>query len=185
MSARAVEQQWTDWMRASLAGDDAAYRMLLSSLAPALRVAMRGDARRAGLGPAEVEDIVQETLIAIHLKRHTWDPEKPVAPWVTVIARHKVFDALRRRGRRAEAPIEDFIEVLPADPEPDPFEGEDVERMLDHLGARQRDIVRSLSVEGASVRETAARLGMSEGAVRVALHRGLKALAAIYRKAIE
>ena len=60
----------------------------------------RGAFSRAGVGDADVEDAVQETLLAIHLKRHTWDPEQPLAPWVYAIARHKVVDALRRRGRR-------------------------------------------------------------------------------------
>ncbi len=167
-------------MRSALAGDEAAYRRLLEALTPVLRAAAAAGFARAGLGSGEVEDVVQETLLAIHLKRHTWDSSQALMPWVVTIARNKLIDQMRRRGRRAEVPVEDFAEVLPAPAERDPTEGRDVDRLLDRLGPRQRDIVRSITVEDRSIAETAGRLMMTEGAVRVALHRGLKALAALY-----
>ncbi|MDK9697889.1 MAG: sigma-70 family RNA polymerase sigma factor [Siculibacillus sp.] len=166
-------------MRAALAGDANAYRRLLEALTPVLRAAAARGLARAGLGSADVEDVVQETLLALHLKRHTWDPTRPLMPWVATIARHKLVDGLRRRGRRSEVPVEDFHEILAAPAEPDPTEARDVDRMLGRLAPRQRDIVRSITVEDRSIAATADRLGMSEGAVRVALHRGLKALAAL------
>jgi RNA polymerase sigma-70 factor (ECF subfamily) len=167
-------------MRAAIDGDRTAYRRLLEALTPVLRASARRGFVRGGLGADEAEDVVQETLLAIHLKRHTWDRTQPLMPWVVTIARNKLIDALRRRGRRGEVPVEDFAEILPAPPERDPTEGRDVERLLGRLGARQRDIVRSITVEDRSVAETASRLMMTEGAVRVALHRGLRALAALY-----
>lgn len=169
-------------MRAGLAGDARAYRALLEALTPRLRALVARGLARAGAGGADTEDVVQETLLAIHLKRHTWDASEPLAPWVWTIARNKTIDALRRRGRRIELPVDDWAEFLPAPPTRDPTEGGDVERLLGSLGERQRDIVRSIGVEDRSIRETAGRLGMTEGAVRVALHRGLKALAELYRR---
>lgn len=169
-------------MRAALAGDARAYRDLLEALTPRLRAVVTRALARSGARGTDPEDIVQETLLALHLKRHTWDPQQPLVPWVQAIARNKTIDALRRRGRRIEVDVADFAEFLPAPPARDPTEGTDVERLLGGLGERQRDIVRSIGVEEQSVRATAERLGMSEGAVRVALHRGLKTLADLYRR---
>lgn len=178
----ATEEIWNGWMRAALAGDGRAYRDLLEALTPRVRAVVGRALARSGARGSDPEDIVQETLLALHLKRHTWDQEQPLVPWVQAIARNKTIDALRRRGRRIEVDVADFADLLPARPERDPTEGGDVERLLGELGDRQRDIVRSIGVEEKSVRETAERLGMSEGAVRVALHRGLKTLADLYRR---
>jgi RNA polymerase sigma-70 factor (ECF subfamily) len=170
-------------MQAAMAGDDDAYRALLAALADALRGAVRHGFLRAGRSPDEAEDVVQETLLAIHLKRHTWDSSKPVGPWVRAIARNKLIDALRRRGCRLEVPLDEMMELTLAAPEQDGrLARRDLDRLLGQLGARQQAIVRALSLEGRTVQATAARLAMSEGAVRVALHRALKRLAALYRR---
>jgi RNA polymerase sigma-70 factor (ECF subfamily) len=95
--------------------------------------------------------------------------------------RNKLIDSLRRRGRHMSVPIDDVIDILEAEEQTDALDRLDVDHMLEQLKDPQRTIVRSISVEGTSVRETAARLKMTEGAVRVALHRALKALAALYR----
>ncbi len=124
---------------------------------------------------------MQESLLAIHLKRHTWVPTELVGPWVAAIARHKAIDALRRRGRRAELPIDELDFVDPASPDEPAREAHDVETLLGRLDGRQRAIVQAVSLEGLSTREAASRLSMSEGALRVALHRSLKKLAALYR----
>jgi RNA polymerase sigma factor (sigma-70 family) len=171
------EAQWADWMRAALNGDDAAYRALLTALAAPLRSTARQRLARSGRGDRDVEDIVQETLLAIHLKRHTWRSADPIGPWIAAIARNKLIDVLRRRGRHAELPIDDLLaESLAADAE-DTGAGIDIAHLLSVLGERQRDIVRLVSIEGHSAREAAEQLGMTEGAVRVALHRSLRALA--------
>jgi RNA polymerase sigma factor (sigma-70 family) len=178
------EQQWSNAMRAALDGDAMAYRALLDEIAAVCRTAARRHLARAGQGGADAEDIVQETLLAIHLKRQTWDRQAPLGPWIAAILRNKAVDAMRRNGRRAHAPLDDLHDVLAAPPTVDPTEATDVNRMLDGLEPRQRDIVASISRDGHTVAATAMRLGMSEGAVRVALHRALKALALIYRRSI-
>jgi RNA polymerase sigma-70 factor (ECF subfamily) len=170
------EIEWAALMRAARAGDAAAYDRCLRDMATALRPFVRRALARIGLSDDHAEDVVQEVLLAVHMKRHTWDETRPIGPWVAAIARYKAVDVLRRRGSRVYLPIEDFAEILPADDAPaDP--GPDVARSLEALPTRQRDVLRSIAVDGASIGETAARLAMSEGAVRVALHRGLTALA--------
>jgi RNA polymerase sigma-70 factor, ECF subfamily len=168
---------WAEWMRAANAGDELAYRRLLEALAPLLRQVVQRGFAHSGFGNSDVEDIVQETLLAIHLKRQTWHEGEAMTPWVTAIARHKLIDSLRRRGRHAELPIDDFLEVLPAEPATESLSSRDAERLLSVLSGRQRDVVRAISIEGLSAREAADRFTISEGAVRVALHRGLSALA--------
>jgi RNA polymerase sigma-70 factor, ECF subfamily len=172
---------WVGWMRAASAGDEIAYRHLLEALAPFLRHLVRRGFTRSGFGNCDVEDVVQETLLAIHLKRQTWNEGEALTPWVTAIARHKLIDSLRRRGRHIELPIDDLIDVLPAETTPEGLSSRDAERLLSVLGGRQRDVVRAISIEGLSAQEAADRFGISEGAVRVALHRGLSALAVSYR----
>ena len=171
-------------MRAAIAGDEGAYRRLLEDIGRAVRAMARAAFARARVGDADVEDAVQETLLAIHLKRHTWDPAQKLAPWVTAIARHKIVDAMRRRGTRRIEPIEDFEDLLAA-PEPeDPHDLSDARKLMETLAPRQRDIVRSISLEGQSIAATAARLSMTEVAVRVALHRALKSLGAAWRRSV-
>ncbi|WP_332118825.1 sigma-70 family RNA polymerase sigma factor [Azorhizobium caulinodans] len=181
MDGSARDQQWSEWMRLALAGDGAAYRRFLSEVTPHLRMLAQRRCRAFGAPAGEAEDIVQEVLLAVHLKRGTWDPARPIGPWLSAIVRNKLIDSLRRRGREPTTPIEDVMETLEAAPVADGTERLDALQMLGHLRDPQRDIVRSISLEGAGVRETAARLKMTEGAVRVALHRALKTLAKIYR----
>jgi RNA polymerase sigma-70 factor, ECF subfamily len=175
------DRTWVGWMRAANAGDEIAYRRLLEALAPFLRHVVRRGFTRSGFGNCDVEDVVQETLLAIHLKRQTWKDGEALTPWVTAIARHKLIDSLRRRGRHIELQIDDLIDVLPAETTPEGLSSRDAERLLSVLRGRQRDVVRAISIEGLSAREAADRFGISEGAVRVALHRGLSALAVSYR----
>jgi len=168
-------------LRAANRGDSGAYRTLLGELAPALRGIARRGFMRYGLGADDVEDVVQETLLAVHLKRQTWHEGQPLLPWVRAIARNKMVDSLRRRGRAVHVPIDDVSETLAGEDLSDAASGVDAERVLASLDGRQRDIVRAISIEGASARQVAARLGMTEGAVRVALHRALQSLAKAFR----
>jgi RNA polymerase sigma-70 factor, ECF subfamily len=117
----------------------------------------------------------------LHLKRHTWDESQPLLPWVSAIARHKTIDSMRRRGKRTYLPIEDISDILSADPQPQAGGSLDAERVIAMLKGRQREIVQAISMEGASARQVAQRLGMTEGAVRVALHRALQSLAKTFR----
>ena len=179
------DDPWSRMMRASIAGDERAYRRLLEDISRSVRAMARAACARARAGDGDIEDTVQETLLAIHLKRHTWDPEQKLAPWVHTIARHKIVDALRRRGRRRIEPLENVEEFLAAPEAEDPHALSDARRLLDMLAPRQRDIVTSISLEGQSIAATAARLSMSEGAVRVVLHRALKSLGAAWRRSVE
>jgi RNA polymerase sigma-70 factor (ECF subfamily) len=172
-------------MRAAIDGDSASYRQLLALLSNALRAVTRRGFAQAGAALNDVEDVVQETLLAIHLKRHTWNTDQPLGPWVRAIARHKLIDALRRRGRRIEVPIEAVLETLAADEPRSDLDRQDAERLVNGLRGRQQAVVRAISIEGQSIREVAERMDMNEGAVRVALHRGLKALADMHRKGHE
>jgi RNA polymerase sigma-70 factor, ECF subfamily len=179
---RGRESEWTDLMRLADAGDTVAYHQLLKAVSPVLRAATRRGLARAGQPLDQSEDIVQEILLAVHLKRHTWDKSAPVAPWLFAIARNKLIDALRRKGRRVFVNIDDFAETLPGEPAEETVPPAEVAGHLQSLPARQRDVLQSIAVESASIKETAAKLSMSEGAVRVALHRGLASLAARLRE---
>jgi RNA polymerase sigma-70 factor, ECF subfamily len=173
--------EWAELMRAANSGDSAAYERLLRELTPALRAMARRVIGRAG-ATVDPEDIVQETLIAIHLKRHTWVSSEPLGPWLRAIARHKAIDALRRRGRQVHVPIEDFENTLPAEESGPEFPRRDIERHLPLLPPRQREVLQAIALDGSSIRATAGRFNMSEGAVRVALHRAVAALAALIQK---
>lgn len=171
------EADWTGLMRAALGGDDQAYRRLLRSLATALRASVGSFAFRTGLAAGDVEDVVQETLLAIHLKRATWRDGEPVGAWARAIARNKAVDALRRRGRHMHVAVDAFAETLAA-PEPESHaSARDIERCLAALPEGQRAAVRAISLEQMSLAEAARKLAITEGALRVALHRGLKSLA--------
>jgi RNA polymerase sigma-70 factor, ECF subfamily len=136
---------------------------------------------RAGRGNADAEDIVQEILIAIHVKRSSWDRTQPLRPWINAIARYKLIDCLRRQNVRSATPIDDVAETLAA-PTDEPTDRGDARKLLRRLPERERSIVEGISLEGRSIRDTASALGMQEGAVRVALHRALKKLGALYRQ---
>lgn len=177
------QAEWSTLLRAANTGDANAYALFLRSVTPVLRGVVR--ARGAGLGPEEGEDIVQEVLLAIHLKRHTWRDTDPVAPWLYAIARHKVVDAFRRRGRRIFVPVDDFAEIIAAPPDPDRTERSDMERMIGMLEPRAAQVVRAIGIEGDSIADIGQRLGMTEGAVRVMLHRGLKKLSELRERFVE
>src|SRR3954465_7310225 len=117
-------------MRAAVAGDEAAYRRLLGAVAPVLRAMARRGLARAGQSPDQAEDIVQEILLAVHLKRHTWDVSAPFAPWLFAIARNKLIDMLRRRGRRVFVDIDDFSETLADAPQAPTVSASEVEAQL-------------------------------------------------------
>lgn len=175
------EDEWTGLMRSAMAGDGSAYHRLLGAIAPVLRAAARRGLARAGQPVDQSEDIVQDILLAVHLKRHTWDVNAPFAPWLFAIARNKLIDALRRRGRRVFVNIDDFAEVIASEMPEETVPAGQITAHLEALPPRQRDVLRSIAVDSASIKATAAKLSMSEGAVRVALHRGLANLTAKLR----
>lgn len=179
---REREDEWTALMRRAISGDSAAYHRLLKAIAPVLRAAARRGLARAGQPVDQSEDIVQNILLAVHLKRHTWNADAPFTPWLFAIARNKLIDALRRRGRRIFVNIDDFAETMPSEPVAESAPASEVAARLESLPARQREVLQSIAVDSASIRDTATKFSMSEGAVRVALHRGLARLTAKLRE---
>ena len=163
-----------------LAGNNDAYAAFLGQSSGRLRAYFR---RRLAAWPDDVEDLVQETLIALHNQRATYLPAQPLTAWLHAIARYKLIDSLRaRRSREAVvAPIdvEDADEALSA---VDGAAGEahrDLHKLLAGLPDRQRLPIVCVKLEGLSVAEAAVRIGMSESAVKIGIHRGLKKLAAL------
>jgi RNA polymerase sigma-70 factor (ECF subfamily) len=180
--AASPEQQWAAWMRAGLGGDAVAYRRLLEAIVPRLRKFAGGGLSRAAIGNADAEDVVQEILLAIHLKRQTWMSDQPFLPWLNAIARHKLIDVLRRRGRRGEVAIEGLIEILPDETTAPETSHSELTRLVGRLDGKQQSVVSAIALDGDSIRDTASKLDMSEGAVRVTFHRGLKKLATLFRE---
>ena len=167
----AQEAQYRDWMLAALMGDAGAYRMLLSGLTRHLRSYY---ARRLDAGAAE--DAVQETLIAIHTRRATYDPALPFTAWVYGIARYKLIDEYRRNKRRATVPLDEAGELFGHDDAQEAIAKRDVSKLLAKLPHAKRELVKDIKLDGVSVAEAAARTGMSESAVKVTVHRAIKSL---------
>jgi RNA polymerase sigma-70 factor, ECF subfamily len=169
---RGDEAELAGLMRAAILGDEKAYGDFLQQAACLVRALARRKIVQGGVDP---EDIVQETLLAIHLKRHTWQQGSPIMPWLYAIARYKLIDAFRRRGRRIEIEIGEIAHTF-AEPASETADDREIGRALAGLAPGQRSVVTAISVDGRSIGETAKWLGMSETAVRVAFHRGLVAI---------
>ena len=166
-------------MMASLSGDAAAHRMLLGCLSSRLRGYYKGRLTRIGRDATEAEDLVQEALIAIHVGRHTYDPREAFTPWVEAIARYKLIDHLRRtRAGLADAPIDDAADLMARDDHSGVESAHDLRRLLARLPEKMRRAVECVKIEGRSVAETASLCGVSESAVKINVHRGLRILAA-------
>jgi RNA polymerase sigma-70 factor (ECF subfamily) len=162
-------------MLAALDGDAASYRGLLAQLTPHLRAFFL---RRLG-NPADAEDLVQETLIAIHAKRATYDPALPFTAWLHAIARYKLIDHLRRAKVRRTLPLEDADSVFAEERTEAAIAKRDVEVLLAKLPEAKRALLRQTKIEGLSTAEAAERTGLSESGVKVGVHRALKALTAM------
>lgn len=186
-SQKTREALWADAMRAERRGDAPAYERMLRDLASVLRAMIARRGASAGLGPQEVEDVIQEILIGVHTMRRRWDDTKPFTPWLYAIIRYKLTDAVRRRVREhrrfTDISVEDWEKIVA---EPDRAVGlsnglvdMEVDRALNHLSAGQRKIVEAVAIEGHSIREMASDMKTSEGAIRVTLHRALKKLSAL------
>ena len=136
-----------------------------------------------GRSSTDAEDLVQETLIAIHTRRHTFDRSQPITPWLCAVARYRLVDYLRRtKTSAANAPIEEAQEVL-ADDDPSAVESRlDLQKLLARLSPKVRQAIQYVKLDGLSVREAAARSGMSQSAIKVSVHRGLKALSGLVRQ---
>src|SRR3984957_13066016 len=171
-----IEERLRSLMLRSLAGDASSYHCFLDELATHLRSFLRK--RLAGLSE-DAEDLVKEVLLAIHNQRHTYNAKLPLTAWVHAIARYKLIDWLRRRSRHdlLNDSLGDCEELFAA-PENEAAEAShDIAKLLQQLPERQRLPIQYVKIEGGSVADTAKRTGMSESAVKIGIHRGLKALA--------
>ena len=177
----ASEDRLRDLLVRGLAGDAPAYRACLKELSAHLRAFLR---RRLARMPDEVEDLVQETLLAIHNQRHTYDTAQPLTAWVHAIARYKLVDLLRRRAVRGALNdlLDGEMDLLSASETEAADARRDIARLLERLPDPQRLPIVHMKLEGLSVVETARLTGMSESAVKVGVHRGLKALARMIRE---
>ena len=159
-------------MIASLDGDSGAYAALLRALRPPLRSFFR---RRLPAREDVVEDLVQETLVAVHMRRATFDRERPFTAWLFAIARHKLADHFRRdRRHRCADALED--DLVGADFEAACSARIDVERLLGTLNAKQSGAIRATKLQGHSVADAAVAAGISAADARISIHRGLKRL---------
>ena len=180
-SVRQAEDRLGRLFGQALSGDAAAYRIFLGELGAHLRGFLR---RRLERLPDEIEDLVQETLLAVHNQRHTYDAGQPLTAWVHAIARYKLVDLLRRRASREalDQPLDDEQEWLAAPEAEAAGTKRDLAVLLERLPDHHRLPIIHMKLEGLSAAETASRTGMSESAVKVGVHRGLKALAALIRE---
>lgn len=176
------ENPWAEAMRAERRGDGVAYERLLKDIALMLRRLVRTRLANMGLSVHEAEDVVQEILIGLHAKRHTWDETRPFLPWLYTITRYKLTDAARRLRReasyRVEITMDELSEIFEASAEDTDRSLVDLDRHLAILPQGQEKVVRALALDGATVRATAEKLHTSEGSVRVLYHRALRRLTA-------
>ncbi len=179
-SVPGVEERLRALFIRGLNGDAVAYRAFLDDLTGHLRGFLR---KRIYYLQDDIEDVVQEILLAGHNSRHTYRPDEPLTAWVHAIARYKLMDFFRARARREALndPLDDTLEIFATSDEEPADAKRDVGKLLEQLPDRHRLPILHVKLQGLSVTETAALTGMSESAVKVGIHRGLKALAAKIR----
>lgn len=155
-------------MAAARNGDSAAYRQFLAEATQLIRARL---ARKIGMD-SDLEDLVQECLIAIHQKRHTLDPGRPVAPWMNAIAQYKLIDHWRRKGRSI-VDLDDDADMAVA---PETMAETDIETLLEKLPEAQAQAIRMTHIEGLTNREAGEKLGVGLSAMKLRVHRGMARL---------
>jgi RNA polymerase sigma-70 factor (ECF subfamily) len=160
-------------MLRGLGGEAVAHRELLAVMAGLLRGYF---GRRLSDGAADLEDLVQDTLLAIHLRRETYDTAQPFTPWAYAVARYKLMDHFRRRGVRRTVPLEDAGELIAVETAESGAVRRDLDKLLMTLPDRQRTLVMDVRITGLSMEEAATKAGMTVTAVKVSVHRALKLL---------
>lgn len=169
---KTLEARLKPLMIAGLDGVASAWREFLKLLRPALHAYFN---RRQFYGDADVEDLVQDALLAIHAKRETWRRADPVTSWCFTIARYKLIDHLRKSGRAKFVPlVDDLVDFQ--DGVEDGAVRQDLERLLGTAAPKQRTLIEDVRLSGYSLAEAGERAGMTEGAAKVSLHRAMKAL---------
>ncbi len=173
----ADEASLAQLMVASQKGDANAYRVLLSEIQLWLERYFR---RR--VAPAQLDDLVQEVMMAVHAKRATWDPTRAFLPWLAAIARYRWIDHLRKVYRKAEDELGDHDAAEDSEEEA-VMARMSLERLFVHLPEKQCEVIELVKIEGLSIAEASAKTGQSESLVKVNIHRGLKKLSALVEKA--
>jgi RNA polymerase sigma-70 factor (ECF subfamily) len=177
--AELLEVQLSLLMRGAQGGDSDAYRALLTAVTPRIRRFVR--ARRAFIGAADVEDLVQDVLLSVHTVLATYDPSRPFMPWLLAIARNRLADAARRHVRRAhEVHVDDrhvtFVDVAANTPDEGPGDLEALTQAISGLPASQRKAIELLKLREMSLKEASAATGSSVSALKVATHRAMMSL---------
>jgi RNA polymerase sigma factor (sigma-70 family) len=178
------DQAWSELMAASQTGERAAYERLLREITPFVRSILR----RYSNNPADIEEMVQDTLLTVHRVRHTFDPRRPFGPWLAAIASRRSIDALRRRTRvaRYETPEDGAYETFAdaaANIEVEAVRSsEELGDLLRQLPPRQREALEAVKLKEMTLAEASAASGQSVAALKVNVHRALKALRALFRE---
>lgn len=173
---------WASLMRAAQDGDRRCYERLLREVTPFIRAL----ARRHCRNPADVEEMVQDTLLTMHRVRHTYDPARPFSPWLAAIASRRIIDTIRKRSRvsRHEMPDVDTetFAVAAANSDVELVRSEqEITALLATLPARQRVALEALKLKEMTLVEASAASGQSVGALKVNVHRALKSLRHLVR----
>lgn len=171
-----VETRLKELMLASLAGDARSYAILLEDVAKHLRFYFLR--RLSDTHKGDADDLVQETLMALHLKRATYEIERPFTAWLHAIARYKLIDHFRRNRIRATVPLDDAEDLIPLDHSDPAADRMDVESLLRFVPEKSRELIYRTKIEGKSIEDVAKSTGLSESSVKVGIHRGIKAIAA-------
>lgn len=176
-SASMPKNDWSELLRRAQDGDRDAYQCFLRDITPYLRWIVL----RYHDDPSDIEDAVQDILLSIHLARHTYDPARPISPWLRGIARHRIMDRLRRWGRttKYEAPLTTEHETFDdprANHQENALLARDLKSAIAQLPAGQRQAVELMKLQGLSLHEASAASGMTTGALKVATHRAMRSL---------
>lgn len=163
--------RWDEWMRAALAGDQNAYRLLLSDLKPWL-----GAYFKKRVHPNVVEDLVQDTLMSLHAKRQTFDPAYPFGPWIAAVARHRWIDHMRKNLKYVETELDQ--EFPSQEDQRDECAKHDVKILLKLIPPAQAEVITMVKLDEMSVEEVSKKTGHSPSNIKIMVHRGMKKMMA-------
>lgn len=172
------EAELSQLMKSSQKGDTGDYRQLLLRIRSMLAKYIDNSFARFGFGSGDgQEDVLQEILLAIHVKRHTYDPEQFFLPWMYAIARYKMIDYIRKNKAFSSAlNIEEELEHIENMESLDLTAEADLEKLLEILSEKQKSVLKLVKLEGLSVEEAAAKTGYSVSDIKVTVHRAIKTL---------
>jgi RNA polymerase sigma factor (sigma-70 family) len=171
-------RRWSQWMAQAQDGAHAAYGQLLKDCTPFIRAMVR----RRMFQPEQAEDVVQDVLLTIHRVRHTYDPTRPFLPWLIAIIDRRCIDVLRRRGRiqasetHDEQGYDQYADPMAGAGVDQSGDADEVRALLAELPARQREALELLKLRELSLAEAADATGQTVGALKISVHRAMRAL---------